>query len=395
MKNAKKILFSLILLLLAVVSVRLLLDDRVVSAAAPTYTVTFDYNTSTLSKNLSSATKAIDDYTYNVAEGDLVSHTLNSDDAMNVNFIRSCYTLEWYVGGNKVNPDTYPITSDTTFVAKWTAITFTIRFHYNDTPESAAEGKVDDIRFTVDTGRINYVRPTREHYYFMDWYDNASFKETMHSLKIYKVAGHIGDIDIYARWSPIEYPIHYHTDADITGNPDTYNVEDDDIILSAPTKEGHIFKGWYWDSALTSKAEKIEKGTSGELDLYPKWELVTYKVTYILPDGTRSVVMCEHGKKASLPSDLDRSIFEIVKTDVSRDNITSNVRINIELVNIWYVYVIGLVLVAGIIAIIIFIKKKRENRFVGLRRTYQSNTSRYSATSKTIPQNKGSYKRRK
>ena len=82
--------------------------------------------------------------------------------------------------------------------------------------------------------------------------------------------------------------------------------------------------------------------------------------------------MVDYGDTAALP-DIDKSIFEVVKTDISRKNITENTTIRVELVNIWYVYLIALVLVIGIIALVIVLKKRRENTHNKLRYVYQSN----------------------
>ena len=71
-----------------------------------------------------------------------------------------------------------------------------------------------------------------------------------------------------------------------------YTIEDE-IILSAPTASIE-FLGWYLDYDATSEQViKIEKGTTGDLILYAKWEEVVVpdvysKVSYVLNDGTNN-----------------------------------------------------------------------------------------------------------
>lgn len=71
-----------------------------------------------------------------------------------------------------------------------------------------------------------------------------------------------------------------------------YTIEDE-IILSAPTASIE-FLGWYLDHDATSEQViKIEKGTTGDLILYAKWEEVVVpdvysKVSYVLNDGTNN-----------------------------------------------------------------------------------------------------------
>ena len=385
MKNWKKYLLSLILLLLGAVCVTGLKPDNVVMAAAGDHTVTFDYSMETLTRNLIPEIRTIPDYTETITDGEYATPNLSSADAEKLSVIRSAYTMEWYVGTLKVNPETYAIHTDTIFKAKYTPITFTITFVHNDSLEYPVKEKIQTMYYNVEMENdINFTYrniPEREHYYFVSWCDAPTLKDN--DLYMYTPAGSIGSITLYARWSPIEYAINYNTDADNTRNPGSYNVEDGDITLYNPTKEGHIFQGWYSDKELTHKITKITRGTVGAVNVYPKWELEQFKVTYVLPDGTRTSVMCEYGKKAALPEELNKSIFEIVKTDVSRENITGDIRINITLVNIWYVYALGLAVVLAIIIALIVGKVKSNKRFDSLRTTYQSNSSRYSRGRKT------------
>ena len=66
---------------------------------------------------------------------------------------------------------------------------------------------------------------------------------------------------------------------------------EDEIILTAPTASIE-FLGWYLDHDATSnQVIKIEKGTTGDLILYAKWEEVVVpdvysKINYVLDGGT-------------------------------------------------------------------------------------------------------------
>lgn len=66
-------------------------------------------------------------------------------------------------------------------------------------------------------------------------------------------------------------------------NPAKYNSADE-IILTAPTKKGYRFLGWYTDAEKTNKIEKIAAGTSGTITLYAAWVKVL-TVTYVLDGG--------------------------------------------------------------------------------------------------------------
>ena len=72
---------------------------------------------------------------------------------------------------------------------------------------------------------------------------------------------------------PETYTITYRLNCDdgVHGNPTTYTT-DQEIVLRDATRDGYTFAGWYTDSFFTTRIEKIEKGTTGNLIIYAKWE---------------------------------------------------------------------------------------------------------------------------
>ena len=60
------------------------------------------------------------------------------------------------------------------------------------------------------------------------------------------------------------------------------------ITLKAPTKDEYDFKGWYKDGEFTTQVTEITQGTTGNITLYAKWELVSYTITYELDGGTNA-----------------------------------------------------------------------------------------------------------
>lgn len=348
------------------------------------HTVIFDYNMDALSDKVKGKGE-IRNYSYQVSNGDVITPVLDDADSKKLLEFKTAYTLSWEVGGSKVDDiSTYSIYKDTTFVAKWVPITFSVQFYYCDNDEYPVKEKFDTFYYDIEkydeTGyNISYrFKPVRDGYIFKGWYTSSG-----------SLIMEIGEADrvnykLYAKWIPEEYGINYHTSGENTKNPTLYNVEDGEIYLYEPTLEGHIFKGWYLDEKLTVPTDHIDSSWGRNLNLYPKWELETYKVTYILPDGTRSQVMCEYGKTATLPSELKKSIFEVVKTDVSRNNIKSDTRITITLVNIWWVYLLGILSIGAVILVVILVKRARDKKFMRLRKTYQSNASKYAKTKRKI-----------
>lgn len=117
--------------------------------------------------------------------------------------------------------------------------------------------------------------PTKVGYDFGGWYfDDGTFKKefTKDSLLTEKLES---DVTIFAKWNPLIYQIVFHLDGGIDGvNPNTYTVGTPTIILKAPTKEKHVFVGWYNNAKFTGdKVTQIALGSTGDIELHAKWEL--------------------------------------------------------------------------------------------------------------------------
>lgn len=375
MKNElKKMLWSLSFVLIAVACI--LFIPREVVGADTGYSATFDFNVARIDKYISKDSNykeiksSLQNYSVMVSEGGF-AHEL--DEKKPDIDIYKYYSYAWSVNGQVVDLNTYSINANTKFVAVWTPVTYYISYSYPMEIVDEIDNIELGITYTVESPRIDYYKPQREHYIFVDWHSSNKF--TLDNVELYRPAGSIGNKTIYPEWTPIEYSIDYHTDAENIDNPTTYDVEADNYVLCDPKKEGHIFEGWYLDPEYKKSCTQIICSEGGDIDLYPKWDLVTYDVIYVLPDGKTETIETEYGKKANLPS-IEKSFFEIIKTSEPIDNVTSDMVVYISLVNIWYVYAIGLALILGvIIAILIVIKRKRDmhNR---LRHIYQSNLTR-------------------
>ncbi len=91
---------------------------------------------------------------------------------------------------------------------------------------------------------------------------------------------------IYARYSPVEYTVTYHLNGGEQNdeNPATYNVETGAVFLAAQ-KQGYDFIGWYKTEDFVNHVTKFIPGTRGDVELYAKYSLKKYKITYALDGG--------------------------------------------------------------------------------------------------------------
>ncbi len=81
------------------------------------------------------------------------------------------------------------------------------------------------------------------------------------------------------------YNIEYHLDG---GTNDSRNVATftyfDTITLYDATRAGYTFDGWYTDSSFTNAISTITS-TTGDMDIFAKFTLITYNITYHMGSG--------------------------------------------------------------------------------------------------------------
>ena len=120
-------------------------------------------------------------------------------------------------------------------------------------------------------------------YDFAGWFDKDGEEVTAIAK------GSTGNIELTAKWNgPIEYTIAYNNVEDATNeNPVAYTVESGDITLSAPTKDGYTFEGWYGNDEFNGDAiTGIAKGTTGDTTLFAKWNgPIEYTIAYNNVEG--------------------------------------------------------------------------------------------------------------
>lgn len=163
-----------------------------------------------------------------------------------------------------------------TLYAKWQANENTLILDPN-----GGEGKAESI--ALDTDEIYTLEKckfARTGYVFAGWATSSDGKAVYGDCQSY-VMGPKASYTLYAVWEYEMYPIKYvlggGTNSD--KNPLEYNMFNT-YELYVPTLKGYSFEGWYTDSALTCRAEKIYESTKGELTFYAKWKLISYTITY-------------------------------------------------------------------------------------------------------------------
>lgn len=179
---------------------------------------------------------------------------------------------EWQnTNGDKVSKIEKGSIGHITLVAVWDLEIYDIT--YNNTFNIAHSNPTD---YTVETNTINLVGLTgRNGYKFMGWYNSPT-----DGIKLTEIlAGSYGNLDLYARWSLIEYDIEYIGIYDATNlNPSKYTVESTFEFISPTGRVGYSFLEWQDVSGIVITA--VPSGTTGKLEIRAIWSLDTYDINY-------------------------------------------------------------------------------------------------------------------
>jgi len=142
------------------------------------------------------------------------------------------------------------------------------------------EGETYSTITTTGTETIQIPEnPSKDGYTFDGWYwdkDVWSKPFTANSLLDAPISS---DMSVYAKFTPIAYSISYEMDGGTHNNPATYTIESSFEFADAQ-KAGYTFLGWYTDATFATPIKSISAGTTGDMNLYAKFKLATYSITY-------------------------------------------------------------------------------------------------------------------
>ncbi len=160
--------------------------------------------------------------------------------------------------------------------AVWQIIDYTITFEVN------GGSNIPNKNYTVEDA-FSFLHPTKIGYDFAGWYESAEFAgDAVDGI----VEGDFGNKTYHAKWVAIDYEIIYESNGGSYIDPQYYDIETTISNLPKPTKVGYVFAGWYQNSDFSGESTTaIETGTYGNIQLYAKWNVITYTVTFEVNGG--------------------------------------------------------------------------------------------------------------
>ena len=131
---------------------------------------------------------------------------------------------------------------------------------------------------------LSFTDAIKTGYEFLGWFEDSMLTKQITNIPV----GSTIDYDIYAKWGgAIEYAIDYELDGGINNpvNPNSYNIESNDINFESPSKTGANFVAWFNNDNFLEPITQIPTGSIGDTTLYAKWILDTFNIQYVLYEG--------------------------------------------------------------------------------------------------------------
>ena len=235
-----------------------------------------------------------------VEDDNPVTYTVESENIILNNPTKLGYEFVGWTGTDVEEPSTGVIilgnsVGNRTFVAHWSFNGYAINYHLNDGTNSPdnPEG------FTIASPNIYLANPTRTGYIFAGWYKTESF---VTGTKITTIeSGSFGDIDIYAKWTPVTYHVKFNSNGGQGQMNNELFIYDESQKLDQNkyTRVGYDFLGWS-DKQDDTEARYLDKesvinlgNTQGQItELFAIWKPITAVVSFdngIGEDGTSKV----------------------------------------------------------------------------------------------------------
>jgi len=217
------------------------------------------------------------------------SYTIESATIILDNISKKGYQFEgWYNNvGNKVEIIEKGSHGDLTLTARWTTLTYTITYLYDNAYGDVEEGKNLKTSYTVeDEFTFEELVCKNEGFNFRGWFTEKNVGTGDKVLGVDK--GTTGSFTVYAQFGLEVYDITYiNVNGAINNNPTYYDVETEDFTIYPLSKEGYNFDGWFTNEEYTEEANlTIVKGSNGDITLYAKWTAITYIIEYVTYGGS-------------------------------------------------------------------------------------------------------------
>ena len=219
--------------------------------------------------------------TYDPAGGNVSSATQMVAYDSNVEYLipeRTGYTFSgWYAGNTKITDGIFKLTQDTTLVAKWDIVQYSIVYELNGGTNAAS----NPVSYNYNDA-FTLATPEKTGYTFLGWTHEGQIAPTK---VVTVVVGTTGELAYTANWHSNTYTVTFDANGGTVSTTSKDVTFDTNVTLPTPKRTGYTFGGWFLDT------EEYTTGTwttDSNVTLVAKWEANSYQATYNANGGSVS-----------------------------------------------------------------------------------------------------------
>ena len=209
------------------------------------------------------------------------------------------YTLDgWYTDKDCTTAYDFSskVTGDITLYAKWNINAYTVSFDSNDGSSVAAQS------VNYNTSASKPADPSMTGYTFAGWFTDKD------CTTAYDFSSKVtGDITLYAKWNINAYTVSFDSNggSSVAAQSVAYNTTASKP--ADPSKTGYTFADWFTDKDCT-KAYDFSSKVTGNITLYAKWNINSYKVSFESNGGSSVAAQSvTYNTAASKPTDPSKT----------------------------------------------------------------------------------------
>ena len=206
----------------------------------------------------------------NPASYTIESATVTFADASKVGYdFGGWFTDSGCTSGNEITEIAAGSHGDVEVWAKWTPTDYSITYNLDDSTNDVS----NPASYTIESATITFADPSKDGYTFDGWFTDENCTAGNEITEI--AAGSFGNVEVWAKLTPIDYNITYNLDGGTNHdrNPAIYTIESNLILLAEPEREGYLFSGWFTsaDFAEGTEITEITSGSMGDVEVWVKW----------------------------------------------------------------------------------------------------------------------------